>query len=94
MKQGFKRTNSLVEQLKKQVAQDLSMRHVPKYVFYIADIPYPGVVKKLEIVIKNIVCGRKVKSNVVANLESLALYEPFFTSEEIAGQSRGELAKL
>lgn len=67
---------------------------MPRYVFYIDGIPYSGVGKKLEIVVKNIVCGRKVKSNVVVNPGSLALYEPFFNSEEMASRSRQELSRL
>jgi hypothetical protein len=52
-------------------------------VSYIADILYSGVGKKLGIVVKK-----------VANPESLALFEPFFNSEEMARQSRRALSRL
>ncbi|OCK75425.1 acetoacetyl-synthase [Lepidopterella palustris CBS 459.81] len=80
---GAKRTQSLKDQLKAEIGKQLSRRHVPRYVFYVDDIPYSHVGKKLEILVKNIVCGRADgKSSVVANPECLRDYARFFDVEE------------
>jgi acetoacetyl-CoA synthetase len=94
VKEGSRKTTALIEKLKLQIERDLSKRHVPKYIFYIDDIPYSGVGKKLEVMVKKIVCGRQVKSNVVGNPDSLALYEPFLNPEKIAPKVGKLTAKL
>jgi acetoacetyl-CoA synthetase len=94
LKKGTRRTPGLIERLKQHIERDLSKRHIPKYIFYVDDIPYSGVGKKLEVVVKNIVCGRQVKSNVIANPESLELYRPYFDIEKIVFQEREQSAKL
>jgi acetoacetyl-CoA synthetase len=88
------RTEDLISEIRLRIERDLSKRHVPKFFFYIDDIPYSNVGKKLETVVKNIVCGRQVKSSVVGNPESLALYEPYFKSEEMARKRALEFSKL
>jgi acetoacetyl-CoA synthetase len=88
------RTEDLISKIRSRIERDLSKRHVPKFVFYIDDIPYSSVGKKLETVVKNIVCGRLVKVNIVGNPESLVLYEPYFNSEEMARKRITEPSKL
>ena len=78
-----KRTPILKDQLKVSIQRALSKRHVPKYIFYVDDIPYSLVGKKLEILVKGLVNGRKVTSTVVANPESLKIYEKYFKLEEM-----------
>lgn len=86
LKPGVKRTAALKTQIRDKISQTLSKRHAPKYVFYVDDIPYSNVGKKLEILVKNIIGGRKAESSVVANPESLALYKKYYSIEEAAAQ--------
>jgi acetoacetyl-CoA synthetase len=95
LKAGAKRSRQLVEQLNGEIARQLSRRHVPKHTFYVDDIPYSFVGKKLEIAVKNIVSGRgKSESTVVANPESLQLYTKYYQIEKAAKREEGALAKL
>ncbi|OCL02148.1 acetoacetyl-synthase [Glonium stellatum] len=71
MSLGQKRTQQLKDKLKAEIGKGLSRRHVPKYIFYVDDIPYSYVGKKLEILVKNIISGRGAKINVMANPECL-----------------------
>ena len=77
--------NDLREKVKLKIQEDLSRRHVPKHVFYVEDIPYSHVGKKLEILVKKIISGQAVaQSHVVANPESIRLYEKFYDIEKVA----------
>ncbi|KAH6718659.1 acetoacetyl-synthase [Leptodontidium sp. MPI-SDFR-AT-0119] len=82
LKANAKKTKAFTEQVKEEIGKTLTRRHVPRQVFYVDAIPYSIVGKKLEILVKNIVSGRKVKSNVVVNPESLTIYERFFDLEK------------
>ncbi|KAF2491726.1 acetoacetyl-synthase [Lophium mytilinum] len=95
MAQGQKRTQTLKDQLKAEIGKQLSRRHVPKYVFYVDDIPYSHVGKKLEILVKNVISGRDSKSNVVANPDAVGLYQKYFDVEAAAKEvDVDEVAKL
>lgn len=94
LKPGTKRTVELKDRLKSSIQKALSKRHVPKYVFYIDDIPHSLVGKKLEILVKGLVSGRKIASNVVANPASLEMYEKYFKLEEIVGDEDRVLSRL
>lgn len=95
LKPGAQRTFALKDHIKKQINQSLSKRHVPKYVFYVDDIPYSNVGKKLEILVKNIISGRKAESTVVANPESISIYQRFYEIEKAhQAESVGEASKL
>ncbi|KAH8896919.1 acetoacetyl-synthase [Thozetella sp. PMI_491] len=73
-------TSELEQRLKTAIRQRHTPRHVPKFIFEVADIPYTVNGKKCEINIKHIVSGRKAAvSGTVANPESLKLYERFQT---------------
>lgn len=77
------RSGSVVSaDLKQRVAaaikQAYSPRHVPKFIFEIADIPYTVNGKKCEINVKQIVSDRKAGvGGTVANPGALKLYEEF-----------------
>lgn len=95
LKVGKPRTAVLKEQIKAKIGESLSKRHIPKYVFYVDDIPYSNVGKKLEILVKNIISGRKAESTVVSNPESLGIYRKYLDIEKAARQDNvGELSKL
>ena len=88
-----KRKNFKIE-IQDEIRKKLTRRHVPRYVFYVDAIPHSIVGKKLEILVKNIVSGRKVTSNVVVNPESLAIYEGFFDLENAVKKEAAIGAKL
>ncbi|CAI6092724.1 unnamed protein product [Clonostachys chloroleuca] len=74
-------------------------RHVPKFVFEVADIPYTVNGKKCEINVKNIVNGRKsVASGTIANPGALDLYEQYWQlpkeGREASHKSRNYEPKL
>ena len=94
MKPGAGKTKEFKERLKTEIGIRLTKRHVLRYIFYVDDIPYSLVGKKLEILVKNVVCGRKVKSNVLSNPTSLRIYEKFFHLEEAVKEEERVLAKL
>jgi acetoacetyl-CoA synthetase len=89
-----KRTTTLDERLKEVIGKVLSKRQIPKCVFHVNDIPYSVIGKKLEIPVKNVVSGRKVESNMVANPDSLAIYERFFRVDEGVPESNTQNSKL
>lgn len=90
-----KKTTGLKDRIKRKIRENLSGRHVPRHVFYVEDIPYSNVGKKLEILVKNIISGRKVESTVVANPESLSIYGKYFDIEAAAEEENGvNLARL
>ncbi|CAK4011374.1 acetoacetate- ligase [Lecanosticta acicola] len=47
----------LVERIQKQIIQDLSRRHLPRYIFAVDEIPYNVNGKKLETLVKRVVNG-------------------------------------
>jgi acetoacetyl-CoA synthetase len=78
MKHGSSYTDDLEQRLKEAIRKRYTPRHVPKYIFEVADIPYTVNGKKCEINVKNIVCGRDVASSgTVANPDALEIYKQF-----------------
>jgi acetoacetyl-CoA synthetase len=78
MKQGTAFTSAIEQKLKIAIKDKYSSRHVPKYIFEVADIPYTVNGKKCEINIKHIVsCRNTTVSGTVANPGALKLYEQF-----------------
>ena len=78
MKYGHSFSPGLAANLKQMIRTKYSPRHVPSYIFEIADIPYTINGKKCEINVKQIVSGHKTAvSGTVANPDSLKLYEQF-----------------
>ena len=92
MEPGKELTTDLVGRIKKGIREDLSPRHVPAVIAACPDIPvsappfspskwwliiqYTVNGKKIEVAVKNIVCGRAVRaSNTVANPESFIWFQ-------------------
>lgn len=87
MRSGHKLTKVLDGQIRREIRQALSPRHVPAYVFPIEEIPYTVNGKKIEIAVKQILSGYKLKpSGTVANPESLKLYYKFQDIEKVVGE--------
>ncbi|KAJ9144947.1 Acetoacetyl-synthase [Pleurostoma richardsiae] len=78
MRRGAKFTKELEKRLKEAIRTKYTPRHVPRFVFEVADIPYTVNGKKCEINVKHIVSRRKAAiSGTVANPDALDLYEHF-----------------
>lgn len=68
-------TEGLISKIKKIIGQELSQRHIPGIIDECFEIPVTTNGKKVEIVVKQILCGSEVKvSASVANLECLEWY--------------------
>jgi acetoacetyl-CoA synthetase len=95
---GHRLTPSTITEVKDTIRKALSPRHVPKYVFEVPDIPYTINGKKIEVAVKQIVCGMDiVPSGAVANPEALAYYKSFYEIEQVASRlekNPSELSKL
>ena len=69
---GIKLNNNLSKIIKNTIKDDLSPRHVPKEIIQVNDIPRTKSGKIVELAIKNIINGKKVKNkNSLANPECL-----------------------
>jgi acetoacetyl-CoA synthetase len=78
MAPGHTFTPSLVKEVQDRIATSLSKRHVPKFVFETHAIPQTINGKKVELPVKQIVSGHRVKpSSTLANPESLDFYYQF-----------------
>jgi acetoacetyl-CoA synthetase len=78
MNQGKTFTSEMEQKLKIAIKEKYSYRHVPKFIFEVADIPYTANGKKCEINTKHIVsCRNTAVSGTVANPGALKLYERF-----------------
>ncbi|KAH7396407.1 hypothetical protein BKA66DRAFT_409168 [Pyrenochaeta sp. MPI-SDFR-AT-0127] len=84
MNEGYEFTAPLVERVKSKISEERSRRHVPRYVFQTWDIPKTVNLKKVELPVKQIVSGKKIKpSGTLANPDSLKYYEQFANVEEV-----------
>ncbi|KAH7079429.1 hypothetical protein FB567DRAFT_562600 [Paraphoma chrysanthemicola] len=84
MNEGYHFTPALVDKVKAKIGKERSPRHVPRYVFQTWDIPTTVNLKKVELPLKQIVCGRIIKpSGTLANPQSLKFYEQFAKVEEV-----------
>ncbi|KAE8863188.1 hypothetical protein PTNB73_06395 [Pyrenophora teres f. teres] len=84
MNDGHRFREGLVERIKSVISQERSKRHVPRYIFQTWDIPTTVNLKKVELPVKQIVSGKKIKaSGTLANPESLKYYEQFAKVEEV-----------
>ncbi|KAL2889530.1 Acetoacetyl-CoA synthetase [Ceratocystis lukuohia] len=83
MNSGCAFNEGLVIDIKQQIAKQLSKRHVPTFVFPTPAIPTTINLKKVELLVKQIVSGQQVKpSATLLNPESLAYYYQFARVEE------------
>ena len=70
-----KLTNELINKIRLKIKKSCSPRHVPAKIIAIDDIPYTISGKKVEIAVKKIINGEKVKNkDALANPQSLKLY--------------------
>lgn len=95
MKAGYLLTTDFTHKIKTAIKQKYSPRHVPKYIFQIADIPYTVNGKKCEINVKQIVSGLSTTvSGTVANPESLKLYKEYLHLPIDGKGPKSSLSKL
>ncbi|KAK4565742.1 hypothetical protein LTR86_003591 [Recurvomyces mirabilis] len=84
MKPGRKFTPELVKRVKEAIARDVGRRCVPKYVFETPEIPTTINLKKVELPVKQIVSGKKIKaSDTLANKKCLEFYYQFAEVEKV-----------
>ncbi|KAG9714632.1 acetoacetate-CoA ligase, partial [Aureobasidium melanogenum] len=92
MKPGKKYSEALVKEVKQRIGKECSPRHVPKYVFETPEIPTTVNLKKVELPVKRIVSGEKVKpSGTLLNPQSLEYYYKFAKVEELIGGVKSKL---
>lgn len=92
MRPGHAFTTSLVQRIKEAIAKGSSKRHVPKYIFEAPDIPTTVNLKKVELPVKLILCGKTVvPSTTLRNPESLDYYYRFVDIEKRAVEGRARL---
>lgn len=92
MKPGHKVTPSLVKRIKAAIGRGLSKRHVPKYVFETPDIPTTINFKKVELPVKQILCGKRVVPSVtLRNPGSLDYFYQFVNIERAATRDMARL---
>lgn len=86
MKPGEKFTEKLAADIRVAIRKELSPRHVPKYIFECPDIPTTVNLKKVELPVKQIVSGKRIKpSGTLLNPESLDFFYKFAKVEELVG---------
>ncbi|OLN82118.1 Acetoacetyl-CoA synthetase [Colletotrichum chlorophyti] len=90
MREGEKFDRRLVAEVKDAIQRELTKRHVPKYVFETPEIPTTVNLKKVELPVKQIVSGGRVKpSGTLLNPQSLDFYYQFAKVEDLlAGKER------
>lgn len=75
MEEGQKCDDALKDGIRAAVRRDLSARHVPGIIDECSEIPVTGNGKKIEVAVKQILCGLNVKTSAsVANAECLDWY--------------------
>ena len=68
-------SDKLINKIKSTIRKSCSPRHVPAKILVIDDIPYTISGKKVEIAVKKIIKGEKIKNkDALANPQSLELY--------------------
>jgi acetoacetyl-CoA synthetase len=78
MKEGSIYDRQLEDAIRLRIRQDLSPRHVPKFIFETPEIPMTVNGKKTELPVKKILSGQKITpSSTIANPVSLKWYEKF-----------------
>ncbi|KAJ5396685.1 acetoacetyl-CoA synthase [Penicillium cosmopolitanum] len=85
MRPPFKADQALMTRIKEAIRKALSARHVPKFIFETPAIPVTVNLKKVELPVKQIVSGKKIKpSGTLLNPESLDFYYQFAEIEKLA----------
>lgn len=92
MKPGYNFTPTLIRNIKARIAEETSKRHVPAFVFETPEIPTTVNGKKVELPVKQIVCGKKIKpSGTLANPGSLEFYYRFAEDANLRGIESAKL---
>jgi acetoacetyl-CoA synthetase len=82
---------ALERDIRTAIWQELSPRHVPKFVLQTWEIPVTVNLKKVELPIKQIVSGKKIQaSSTLLNPKSLDYYYQFAEIEEIVSAKSGK----
>lgn len=75
LKAGYALDENMVKEIKTQIRNGASPRHVPAKILQVSDIPRTKNGKITEIAVRDVVMGRKIKNiEALANPESLELY--------------------
>ncbi|PYH88073.1 acetyl-CoA synthetase-like protein [Aspergillus ellipticus CBS 707.79] len=86
IREGARFTQDLVSRISTAIRKALSARHVPRFIFETPDIPVTVNGKKVELPVKQIVSGKKIKpSGTLLNPESLEFYYRFVEVEKLGG---------
>jgi acetoacetyl-CoA synthetase len=84
-------TESLAQGIRDAIRKALSPRHVPKYIFETPEIPATVNGKKVELPVKQIVSGKRIKpSGTLANPHCLEFFYQFAEIEKV-GKPRAKL---
>ena len=74
---GFTCDENLIKRIKDTIKNEASPRHVPRYVFEVADIPVTRSGKISEISVKRLIHGQSIDNReAIANPESLVYFTP------------------
>ena len=75
MKPGRKLDEDLAKRLRDRIASEMTKRHVPRYMFERPEVPVTVNGKKVELPVKHIISGRKIKpSGTLLNPQSLEYF--------------------
>ncbi|KAJ5174261.1 Acetoacetyl-CoA synthetase [Penicillium canariense] len=89
MKPGAAFTADLRTRVKSAIRTELSARHVPMFIFETPEIPTTVNLKKVELPVKQIVCGKRIQpSGTLLNPDSLEFYYRFAEVERLERESK------
>ena len=76
LNKNYKLEQSLIEKIKKRIRIEASPRHIPSKIIKVSDIPRTKNGKIVELAVKNIIEGNKIKNiQALANSEVLKEYK-------------------
>ena len=78
LKESIRLSESLKNQIKLDIRNNCSPKHVPSLIYQTPDIPYTINGKKIELAVKNIIESRPISNkDSISNPESLVFFENF-----------------
>ena len=76
LNKNYKLEQSLIQKIKKRIRIEASPRHIPSKIIKVSDIPRTKNGKIVELAVKNIIEGNKIKNiQALANSEVLKEYK-------------------
>ena len=76
LNKNYKLEQSLIQKIKKRIRIEASPRHIPSKIIKVSDIPRTKNGKIVELAVKNIIEGNKIKNiQALANSEVLQEYK-------------------